>query len=319
MPTTEEFEAAYAAITATRGRSWIDAIDEHFPDNEDFTAFRNWVHDKYEMSRPPILEGDEFIAQVDSANLLQDSFLDRVVPSMTRDPCPTVPIGSDHDFLYRLVADPDGLVPHDQNCSEMTAELEPLIPYYILGLNTTVQPREPAVPTSRRKANMSEKATTTGKPPGFIFFQLGELQYARHKLGESWSPALAETLATTIQGDDLDWKATGFHLVARLGDFGGINGVYAIYNMFPEDEITGARQQVTHRFWGITPSRGNDGKPHEQFSVARIGDILGCLGYAKLICWHDKIEQPVELVRVKRAGNALCAIRQMVDESYMMR
>jgi len=33
-------------------------------------------------------------------------------------------------------------------------------------------------------------------------------------------------------------------------------GVYAIDNMFPEDDITSARQQVTHRFWGIPPSRG---------------------------------------------------------------
>ncbi|KAK3364775.1 hypothetical protein B0T24DRAFT_598106 [Lasiosphaeria ovina] len=207
-------------------------------------AFGKWLHDKREMSRPPILEGHELITQVDSANLLQDSFLNRIVPSMTEEASPTVPIGSDGDFLYRL---------------------------------------------------------------------LGDLEYARHKLEEkNWSPTLAETLITSIQEDDLDWKTTGFHLVARLGDSGSIDGVYAIYNMFPEDDITGARQQVTHRFWGIPPSRGNDGKPHEQlqFSVARIGDTLGSLGYVKPLCWHDKVEQPVELVRVKRAGNALGAIHQ---------
>ncbi|KAK3357995.1 hypothetical protein B0T25DRAFT_540717 [Lasiosphaeria hispida] len=323
MPTTQEFEAAYEAITATRGQSWLDTIDEHFPDRESLIAFRKWLHNKREMSRPPILEGHELITQVDSANLLQDSFLNRIIPSMTEEPSPTVPIGSDRDFLYRLVANPDGLVPHDRNCSEMTVESEPLIPYYILGVNTTVQPREPAVPTSRRKANTSEVSTYSAESddaqtPGFIFFQLGDLEYARHKLEENWSPSLAETLITSIQEDDLDWKTTGFHLVARLGDFGSIDGVYAIYNMFPEDDITGARQQVTHRFWGIPPSRGNDGKPHEQFSVARIGDTLGSLGYVKPLCWHDKVKQPVELVRVKRAGNALGAIRQTVDERYVM-
>jgi hypothetical protein len=42
------------------------------------------------------------------------------------------------------------------------------------------------------------------------------------------------------------------------------------------------------------------------------------MGYNKLLSWHDKVEHPVELVRVKRAGNTLGAIRQTVDETYVM-
>jgi hypothetical protein len=53
--------------------------------------------------------------------------------------------------------------------------------------------------------------------PGFIFFQLGELQCVPHHYEQSWSATLAEGLATTI--DDHDWEKTGFNLVARLGGF----------------------------------------------------------------------------------------------------
>jgi hypothetical protein len=85
--------------------------------------------------------------------------------------------------------------------------------------------------------------------------------------------------------------------------------------MFPSNEITYIREQLTHRFWGIPPT--GDNEPKEQFSVARIGDTLGSLGYAKTMVWKDKIGHPVELVRVKPAGNTLGAIRQTVDESIL--
>ncbi|KAK3364209.1 hypothetical protein B0T25DRAFT_598083 [Lasiosphaeria hispida] len=125
-------------------------------------------------------------------------------------------------------------------------------------------------------------------------------------------------MAATVDDDDLEWTATGFNLVARLGQFGGINGVYAIYNMVYYDETAGHSKAIAHGSWGIPPGRGKDNKPHDQFSLARIGDNLGVLGYAKPISWHDKIEHPVELVRVKRAGNVLGAIRQTIDERYVM-
>jgi len=34
--------------------------------------------------------------------------------------------------------------------------------------------------------------------------------------------------------------------------------------------------------------------------------------------WHDKVEHPVELVRVKRAGNSLGAVRQTLDGRYVI-
>lgn len=141
----------------------------------------------------------------------------------------------------------------------MSDNSEPLIHHCILGGNTTIQPRKPATPTSRRKANLSEVSTYSAESdnecrcPGFIFSSFGELEYAMHLEGKNSSSALAETIAATVEDDDLGWTATGFNSVARLGEFGSINGVYAIYNMVYFDETTGHDKVITYGSWGIPP------------------------------------------------------------------
>ncbi|KAK0724274.1 hypothetical protein B0H67DRAFT_640844 [Lasiosphaeris hirsuta] len=102
-------------------------------------------------------------------------------------------------------------------------------------------------------------------------------------------------MAATVDDDDLEWSATGFNLVSLNWTAG-------------HDKV------ITHGSWGIPPGLFKHQMPHDQFSLARIGDNLRALGYAQPPSWNDKIEHPVELVRVKLAGNALGAIRQIVDE-----
>lgn len=43
----------------------------------------------------------------------------------------------------------------------------------------------------------------------------------------------------------------------------------------------------------------------EQFSCAKIGDRLGDFGWDFELQWKDKIEHPVELVRVAVSGNGM--------------
>ncbi|KAK0714520.1 hypothetical protein B0H67DRAFT_578364 [Lasiosphaeris hirsuta] len=75
-----------------------------------------------------------------------------------------VPIGSDSDNLYRLVVRPYHLMSHDQNCGYMTLDgTEELIDGSILGVNMTIQPREPALPVSRCNANLSEQSTRSAE------------------------------------------------------------------------------------------------------------------------------------------------------------
>ncbi|KAK3362557.1 hypothetical protein B0T25DRAFT_8684 [Lasiosphaeria hispida] len=324
MSTTKDFEAAYVALRSPDDRSRLERMEELFPSFEDIKAFNTWLSTKREAHQKPVLTTEDFIMQIDSQALTQTSVIQGFVSSMMRD-TPTAPIGSDRRHLYRLVADPYGLTSNDKNSSMETLDKsQPLIDHAILGLNSTVQPKEPAVPASRRAANLSEASTRSGESddhhqaPGFIFFQLGSLQFTWHHLESDWSPAVAENLAATIDENsgEYQWVPTGFYLVARLGHFGCVDGIYAIYNMYPLNEDTGLCEQVTWSSWGIPPKRGDE--LEQQFSVARIGDTLGSLGYAKPIVWSEMIEHPVELVRVKPAENSLGAVRETVDKALFV-
>ncbi|KAL6898415.1 hypothetical protein GGI43DRAFT_409082 [Trichoderma evansii] len=181
-----------------------------------------------------------------------------------------------------------------------------------LGVNTTVQPREPSLPLHRRALNLSEQSTHSAESgdaeaPGFISHELGQL--------ECLECETAEKLPTTFEeGDDCDedWEQTSFSIIARLSDFSHINGVYIIYNMNPRIEYSSQREQITHSQWGIPPS-----SPSEQFSCARIGNTLQDFGFRNKLAWKDQIQHPVELVWVVKSP--MGGVRRVtVDSNYQM-
>ncbi|KAK3934139.1 hypothetical protein QBC46DRAFT_428946 [Diplogelasinospora grovesii] len=314
MPTNKEFEDLLRV-----GLSDSRRIFQVFPNAEDRAAYGAWLEARCQALRAPPISYSDFIAQVDSANLIDETFRIKLTRSTMENPAPVVPIGSDSNNLYRLVVRPYHLISYDQNYGYTTLDgTEELIDGSILGVNTTIQPREPALPVSRRNANLSEQLTRSAESdddhaPGFIFFQLGTLQYTWHNYEDNWSSDIAEGVAANMDDDEVNWLDTNFYLVARLGQSGRINGVYAIYDMFQAYGDSSYRRQITHDRWGILPPYS--GGQTQQFSMARIGDTLGCLGYRKPLVLEEKVEHPVELVRVKRSGNALSAIRQTVDEA----
>ncbi|KAI5859981.1 hypothetical protein GGS23DRAFT_583344 [Durotheca rogersii] len=318
MPTDKDFEDL-RRLGFSDSRRIIQAL----PNPGDLEAYCAWLHARSQAFRAPPISCADFVAQIDSANLMDKTVRIKLTRSAMENIPPVVPIGSDIDNLYRLVVDPYHLIPHDQNCSYRTLDgTEELMSGCILGVNTTIQPREPALPVSCRNANLSERSTRSAESddddtPGFIFFQLGTLQYAWHNHEDNWSSDIAEEVAATMDDDDdgnVDWLDTEFYLVARLGQSGRTTGVYAIYNMFQTYGNSCYRRQIVHDQWGILPPLYGGGE-RQQFSMARIGDTLGCLGYGKPLVLEEKVEHPVELVRVKPSGNALGAIRQTVDDT----
>jgi len=82
--------------------------------------------------------------------------------------------------------------------------------------------------------------------------------------------------SSVVNENGLEWERTGFCLIARVGDFGHISGVYATYDMFPtkEDDSGGpSRDQITSENWGIPPGVREGGGINEQFSLAHIGYV----------------------------------------------
>ncbi|KAK3348806.1 hypothetical protein B0T25DRAFT_546561 [Lasiosphaeria hispida] len=323
MPTNKDFEDLLRV-----GLSDSRRIFQVLPNAEDRAAYGVWLEARCQALRAPPISCANFVAQVDSASLIDETCRIKLTRSTMENPALVVPIGSDSDNLYRLVVRPYHLMSHDQNCGYRTLDgTEELIDGSILGVNMTIQPREPALPASRRNANLSEQSTRSAESdddhaPGFIFFQLGILQYTWHNQEDNWSSDIAEGVAANMGGDDDDddddddvnWLDTNFYLVARLGPSGCTTGIYAIYDMFQAYGDSCHRRQIVHDRWGILPPPYSGGQT-QQFSMARIGDTLGCLGYGKPLVLEEKVEHPVELVRVKPSGNALGAIRQTVDEA----
>jgi hypothetical protein len=175
-----------------------------------------------------------------------------------------------------------------------------LLPPSFLGINATVQPQKPT-PANRQKPKLSE--SDDADPSGFIFFQLGQLEYARLQDGEQgWPSANGGD-----EADDkvkLDWQDSNFCLVARVGPDGKAEGIYAVYDIFHDVDYEDERYLVppSDFLWGMPPAAAFPGCKYEQFSCARVGNRLSDFGKRHHMVWTDKIRDPIELVRVLRSG-----------------
>ncbi len=305
--------ARFDAIAAELNRRCLDFVDmraalrELMPESTERNAFHTYQLQftvPHMVNPAGICSVAKFVELVDTINFLDPTARDRLLPGLQWAYRPWIALGRIDDTLYRLLPSIGNLWPQQH---ELPSTDHELLPTQFLGLNTTVQSHEPALPPNRRAANLSERSTRSAESddiesPGFVFHELGTLQYQEFE-------TVDEMPTTLEEGDDcaLDWEPTGFCVVARLGAFGHIDGVYIVYNMFPNDEY-GDRKQVIHGAWGIPPN-----PPGEQFSCARIGDTLGDFGFVFELAWLDKIEHPVELVRAVRSSTG-GAMRLTVDD-----
>jgi hypothetical protein len=243
-----------------------DTVVGRFTDPEELEAFFDWLHTSLEAAGP-LITADEFVARVDSMNFLDADCTEELLEDMDMLSPTIVPIGFEGDILYRLATDPFGLQAHPRADTTPSGDL-PLFQSCFLGINPTVP---------------SEDTTNT---PDFVFFQLGDLEYARRRNGRSgpWNDKDETNLL-------FGWQKTGFVMVARLGSSSGrVEGIYVIYD-------TGFREEDEEAWSGDIPPTSGD----NQFSCARLGPRLSSFGKDHEVVWTEKFEHPVELVRVKRS------------------
>ncbi|KAM0481817.1 hypothetical protein ACHAPX_003146 [Trichoderma viride] len=292
---------------------YIKALPEILPDREERRAYSQYC---FRQSQPHlanpagILTADQFIQIADRINFLNSTERKELLPGLTWAYRPWIPLGYEDTTFYRLLPSIHNLTPQKPEWPKTDHEV---LDTAFLGVNTTVQPREPSQPLNRRALNLSEQSTQSAESddadaPGFVFHELGELQCLECE-------TFAEMPRTFEEGNNCrgNWQPTGFSVVARLGDFGRMNGIYVIYNMNPYDELTGLRRQITDDEWGIPPS-----SPEAQFSCAKIGGALEDFGFEKMLAWNEQTQHPVELVWVVRSSTG-GAMRVTVDSDYKTR
>jgi hypothetical protein len=249
----------------------------------------------------------DLVETIDTAHLSSPSVYTTITKRIGYTSDLWLPFGCDKQrtVLYRLLVNPWELQPHQTAPPTTTASQ--VLPDWFLGLNSTIQPRYPALPLSHRKAGLSEQSTASAdsddaeQSPGFEFFQLGRLEWVEDS---PWDRAQAGFYGP----DGPDWLDTAFVVVARLSNTGHCDGIYIVADMFPEDE-TGKREAIVGPEWGKLPGAG----PEQQFSCARVGRCLGDLvSFDTELKWTDVIEHPVELVRLKVTGSGR-VLRSSID------
>jgi hypothetical protein len=90
------------------------------------------------------------------------------------------------------------------------------------------------------------------------------------------------------------WLPAEFCVVMRFTRSGGANGLYIIYDFYPEAQDGTSRrvdQRVEHMVWGYLPGGGR------QFSIAKIADEIADLRFGRTFELTEVVEHPVELVR----------------------
>ncbi|KAL1614616.1 hypothetical protein SLS54_009586 [Diplodia seriata] len=278
--------------TLGRGRNLNEQLHVWFPDTQAKDDYYRWMYGRHEQRMKQCktpASPEEFVAHVDGMNFHNMQDADLLIDWQIRDVRPWLPLGHTSDGTgYRLLPKAYGLLPHDQLFNKESTPYK-LLPPCFLGVNLTVQPREPS-----RTANRRDESDDN--PPGFEFQQLGVLQYC---VGD-----LPDTMQEAAEGE---WEPTGYYVVARIAPSGCIDGLYVLFDMFPEDEYTGIRSQITRDIWGyMEPS-------NEKFTCARIGNRLGEMRFGKELLWTERVRHPVELVRVVRMGDGRLK-RVTVDE-----
>lgn len=289
----EVFGPGSAFATASQKQA---RLRELLPNDDDYQAFRAYSSQKTRnqvaQARTPAITAEDFVRAVDTQRLLSPTVYQGLVEKMTHSTVPWVAMGrnAEHTILYRLVPDPLALRPHD---SSPPTTAHQVLPLWFLGMNEDVQPRQPAVPLSRRHANLSETSANSAESddttPGFVFFQLGKLE---------WVDISADGDTEPYRLAGADWLDTGFCVVARLSTTGYAEGIHVLADMFPLNGDTGKREQITGPDWGIPPRLEN-----LQFSCARIGHRLEEMGFGRELTWTNIVEHPVELVWTKIMGD----------------
>jgi hypothetical protein len=276
-------------------------MDAQLPDLDERERYLKWssaVADaKPKIRDDPGMTAEEFMREVDSVNLLPGKPSDRLITFMQKNYQNPIAIGFESDIIYRLVLSPFELLPHQKTFQDASGRS--LLSPSFLGINTTAQPQEPT-PTNLQKPNPSEISACNAESddanrPGFVFLQLGSLEYNWLEDGEQGWPADDDE----DDEDEFFWLPTNFSLVARVGPDGKADGIYAVYNVFQEDiHLGGKRHLVSPRDtrWGTPPTAWDK---YEQFFCARVGNRLSEFGKRHHMVWTDKFrDRTTELDRV---------------------
>jgi hypothetical protein len=297
QPTKEDFEKFHQSIKGLwKGRDIDAAINQRWTFAEERSAFYGWAQAQVvqrSTKHPPAVSAQDLIQLIISSNFNNQSHREAVARAVQ-----PVKYGSVREYLpvgmeangetYRMLRRTDALT--TQSTASVNREL---LPPYILGVNTDL-PLHPST-LAHDKENSGESAIsneTDGSPiGGFTFFQLGQLE---------------RFCGTDVSDPDqrYAWEYTGFGVVVRLTPSGRAEGVYIIFDFYPEDpEMSDMSRKIRSSdsvIWGWLP---NSEIEAVQFSCAMIADRITDLSQDYNLRFSHFERHQVEIVRAVLASN----------------
>ena len=241
-----------------------------FPTAADLIAYHDWKHSQ-ELAKDLVPTVFDYQQRICTTNYYDPEEVDSLMKLLEHKTAAYVPLGQHSGKGYRLKPS-SGIL----NVTVPTeGSFRTALPHEFLGLVKGVSVRTPKVgglrniisiatsPTQEEaKGHRKDSAisiTTLGNDDtGFVFFQLGALEYADQA---QWARR-----AGRVPACDLTWTATEDVVVVELNDSGKSGDVYVLCGRQPYDE-TGAL--------GDLPSDHPNSKP---YAGARIAKSFGELG-----------------------------------------
>ncbi|KAI9759925.1 MAG: hypothetical protein M1840_003068 [Geoglossum simile] len=276
-----------------------ERLRKRWPEKADRLAFCEWssarANKQLEEREMTNISPEELTEMLATMNFNDNIARGKLVNTLERSVVPWLPVGRDRaGTIYRIVPGAYGLLP-DQQDPKTDREL---VSMNVLGVNTNVQPK---IPSRSRKGNLSEMSTQSNESDdsdyaGFVFHQIGNLEF--------WGGNL-DNLRSYEDAAKGTWFPTHFYAVMRFGRNGAANGVYVIFDFYPENENLMERQRIDHDDWGYLPSSVTD----EQITFAKIADKITDLRFGRTFDFAEALDYPVELVRaVKTPENAIIRV-----------
>ncbi|KAH6665729.1 hypothetical protein B0J14DRAFT_605739, partial [Halenospora varia] len=258
MPTENDFRAFEATIkNLWRVSERAAAIEKQYASASDRNQFYQWRVDAVRPGGPePPLSTREILTKLQSTNLRNPSQREAMELAINSGfEAAYLPLGVDAPGNhYRVWLRTNALVVNPTK----TDITRTLLPPSILGVNTDCVVSRT---TNHRKetseeSNVSNETddTSTG---GFVCFQIGQVE------------SRAGRRADEANYESEEWSYTGFGLVMRFSSNGDSEGLYLLYDFWPEDLVAGnfARdRRISDASWGKLPGF------ELQFSCAKIAE-----------------------------------------------
>lgn len=315
----ERFHDKMRSIPIDETARSVGAYFSVMKNRDDRKAYNKWKMRQTLKERdkvaPSIPSAADYVKAIVETKYTNDNEVARLTGMLSLPAFPYIGLGTHVNCGFRLAPNPELLAPTFEDLVRRPGPKHDVLPYIFLGVNKNVEPlpmdemREGTQKESNSsKSNHSTDATSNNDESGFVFYQLGKLEYVP---ADSW-----DADAAVQDPKRLFWWDTGYVVVIVIDSDGNGKDIHLLYNFRPQDEEDGKRYQVDDSAWGWLP-----GDPIRRAGVklaGRFSDLQH--GYPIHIPDLEKdkdiertlIKREFELVQAVKEGSPPKIVREIV-------